>query len=235
MASIKHPLSSSTHKPLSNNWKLYVWCSSILMLSLICGFLLFTQYYSVQAQLGVAGTEVAALSILPLLLAALTIGIANSIIYPFLLLKRKISLTWKVILITLFVPALIISLGGLYTAITTIREAIKYQQNYEEDKREFQADQLKKYKEQIPKAISLEEATTLLHGCKVVGFYYTSQNEEPTNAERSVSGILSLYLGDENYQLHVAERQEAVLVPLARETKSACLGKPQLWHNGKYE
>lgn len=227
--------SMRTRKPLSSNWKLYVWCSSLLMLCFIVGFLLFTQQVSIQAQAGAAVTETPSLNILPLLIIALVIGIANSIIYPFLLLKRKVSVTWKTILVALFIPALLIALGGLYTVTNSISESVKNKQSKEQTIVEFQADELKKYKEQIPAAISADEATLLLQACKVVGFYYTAQNQEPINAERSITGILSVYLGSDNYDLHIAERHEATMVPLARDTRPSCLGKPQLWHNGRYE
>lgn len=224
---------SSLRKPLRDNWKTYSWCSTVLMIGIIGGFLILSQHLATQAQIRVSGTGI--MVMIPVLFIALAIGIANAIILPFLLLKRRVPRAWKIIFIILFIPALLVSLGGLYSAINGIRETIKSQQSYQQATNEFQADEIKKYKEQVPTAISTDEAMKLLTACDVLDFYYTAQNEEPTNAERSVSGILSVYLGDGQYRIHIAERHEATLVPIAREAKSKCLGKPKLWHSGIYE
>lgn len=88
----------------------------------------------------------------------------------------------------------------------------------------------------VEEDISLAEATTLLQGCHLMGFYYTEHDSGQLSGrdpETSSTGIILDYQ-DNPLHIHIADRMEPTLIPIGRAAQKTCPNL-QFWHDGQYE
>lgn len=222
-------------KSLKRQEKQYIGISSFAIVFCIGIFFIGWLYLIAQAQEGKAGTEIVFLGMMPLLLVPFIIALINTVVFTLLLFKRSMPTNWRVAIITLLFPLIIIAGLGIYTFIAGTIATYNFQQEQAQDAEKSRIQYEKDLKIMEPKTISVEEATSLLNTCKIFGFYYTEQNDD-VNAEASTTGILSVELPrTSTYRIHIAQQQEATMIPIARNAQKICNGQPQFWHDGLYE
>jgi hypothetical protein len=90
-----------------------------------------------------------------------------------------------------------------------------------------------------PRAITVEEATSLLTSCQLRGFYYTGQTKSSDltyeqGAENVETGIELTYISGEPYRIAIADRLINQMVPVAESAQKTCLNL-QIWHDGSYQ
>jgi hypothetical protein len=200
----------------------------------LVGVAFFVYVYFVTA--GKSGSEFVYLFMLITLLPFLAaMALVNLIGLPFFLYKHRTQ--GKVLVLP--AASLLVSLGiFLYGAYGIYQTRVVMPKQISQHSKNTQ-DKLREYKEEDQQGIgeiSKEEAITMLQNCKVMGFYYTNQNDRNNGAwgELSATGVVSTSTSDGRYRLSVADRLVSELVPIAREAQKTCSG-PQFSHDGDYE
>jgi hypothetical protein len=195
---------------------------------------------------GQTGSEFIALLFIPLFIAGGLMGIANLFILPRFLIKKTFTGGFKALAIGLFVMSIFIGLFGALQIVGVFASIHTVNKSHDESKKMAQY-----YSNQEATArsdVGVDEATTMLNSCEVVGFYYTKQDGKngAENAEASSTGILVYHIPASyggvttpsstdagKYRMHIADRMVSTMVPIARTAQHTC--GIQFWHDGDYE
>lgn len=188
-----------------------------------------------QARAGVSGSEFIPFALLPLVYMAGVAAFINVIGLPIYLVKYRPARKGMIFGVISFLLSLVLALyAGYYfyqMRVVFPAEQQRLDAELQEKFREYDETHKVVYPE-----ITKEEAISLLNDCKLIGFYYTDQNdpEDGTGGNLATTGVMLTTMGEEPLRISIADSLIPELVPIAREAQKDCPDL-QFWHDGHYE
>lgn len=236
------PSLAQTGEKLSHpysRWRTFFIVLGVLQAAGVAFFLIVMLWAIQQARSGASGTEFIALILYVTLVPLVAfIALVNLIGLPFYIAKEKPQGKARVMSMLSLILSLGLFLFGAYGAYQMYSVPKKMTEQSRE--KSIASDQ-KFAKDNSKPEITKAEAINLLKTCQLKGFYYTNQNEPEVqgsvtfpSAEASSTGIVLVNIDGKPYRIRIADRLNAELVPIARESQKTC-SQLQFWHDGTYE
>lgn len=192
------------------------------------------------------GSEFLVFFLIPVFIVAGLFGVANLFVLPRFLARRYFNGPFKALTIGLLIFSVLAAILGALMVAGVFRSVSSFKDH------EHESQKITQYYTQSEATArsdaTVEQVTTLLNDCKVIGLYYTKQDgtDGAENAEKTSTGILlyhvpKSYSGtttpasntNDEYRVHLADRMVSTLVPIARNAQHTC--GIQFWHDGNYE